>query len=147
MPNPKTTTLVIKHPVSVTKEFLLGQEPGFPNSGELLNAGIVRRAVLSLVGRGVLVFDDGLYHAEIHTFGMQDLLNGLSQHEATSQLIRVPTKGDSRKKVFIYCGVRWEVSSTPNLVRIFGPKSDPDNTVVIDLTTKEATKEATNGGA
>jgi hypothetical protein len=136
--NTQTITIVIKHPVSVTKEFLLGVDPGFPPGDRYLCPPVIRRAQAALMSRAVQRFEDGMYHGEIHNFGMQSLISDVSAHDAQSLIQRIETKPDADYRLMVFLGIRWEVSNRPRLVRIFGPRSDPDNQVVIDLTKEES---------
>jgi hypothetical protein len=131
--SPGTTTIVIKHPVSVTKEFLLGQDSGFPQGTRYLSAPVIRQAQMCLIARDVPHFEDGMYHAEIHTFAMRDLLSLVTAADAEEDIQHVETKPDSGKKILTFMNIRWEISNQPRVTRIFGPKSDPDNKVVIEL--------------
>ena len=128
-------TLVIVHPVSISREWLYGIDPGFPAGGEYLNPALVRRAIMTLVAASVEPFDDGFYHAEIHPFGMDDLLQSTSAAVAVEENFhKIQTKPDAKKKIFIHMGIRWEVSTTHKTCRVYGPKSDPANTITIDIT-------------
>jgi hypothetical protein len=127
-----TTTIVIRHGIRTTPEFVLGFDPGFPVGGSL-NPLAVRRAYAALMARDVWKFDDGLYHGEAHPFAMVDLLDSMSESEATaSGFVSLPGKPGT--KTLVHLGVRWDVSPRYKQVRIYGPKSDPDNVVVLDLT-------------
>lgn len=129
-----TTTLVIIHPVSTSKEYLLGQDPGFPAGDQFLSAGVIRQAIANLRGRDVQPYEDGLYHADISYLGMKDLLAGLSVADAIEQDFHFQEgKPNSGKKTAVYLGVRWEIGNHYKAVKIYGPKSDPNNVLKIDL--------------
>ena len=130
-PTTTTTTIVIKHGVTVYPEFLMGQPTGFPQ-GEPLSPRVIRQAVANLRSRNVQPYEDGSYHAEVSRLGMYDLVALMSCADAAAEDFHSLT--DKKGLVVKHLGIRWTVSDTIRECRIFGPKSDPANQLVIDLT-------------
>ena len=129
---PSLPTIVIVHPVSLTKDWLFGQDPGFPPGSVLLNPMLIHRAIQTLVAAGVAPFDDGLFHGDIHPFGFEDLLAGVSPADAVEDgFEQIPSP---KKKIFIHFGIRWEVNPSFKRVRLYGPQSDSSHELLIDLT-------------
>ena len=130
--SPSTTTFVIRHSVGTSPEFGFGVPTGFPEGGELLSPLVIRRVQAGLLGREVQKFEDGLFHGDISRLGMYDLLAGLSVADAVAEDFHVLT--DKKVKTCVYLGIRWTVSDSIKECRIFGPRSDPQNQIVVDLT-------------
>ncbi len=128
--NPATTTIVIKHGTTVTSEFLMGQPTGFP-PGEPLSPRVIRQAIANLRTRNVQAYEDGSYHSEVSRLGMYDLVALMSCADAQEDFHSLT---DKKGLVVKHLGIRWTVSDTIRECRIFGPKSDPQNQIVIDLT-------------
>lgn len=129
--NPETTTLVIKHGVTTTPEFLLGQPTGFPD-GQPLSPLVIRQGIAALYARQVGKFEDGRFHGDISRLGLFDLVARMSVAEAIAEDFHsLPAK---KGLVVQHLGIRWSVSDTIHEARIYGPKSDPSNVLLIDLT-------------
>ena len=122
-----STMVVIKHGIRFEPE---GGSP-LPVGKGLLNLAAVRKGIYFLRGQNVMPFNDGHYHATINTFGMEDLLNGFSEHDAMQAGFAV-IDDDGPKKYF-FAGLRWETNYHESDLKIFGPKSNPENPWVIDL--------------
>jgi hypothetical protein len=130
-----TSTILIRHGVSITPEHIFGVPVDFPK-GELLSVSLVRRVELALLGLGVNRFEDSNWHADVHPYGMYDLLSGLSEAQAAEHNVRkLSTKLPDAAVIFAF-GVRWDVSVRHRDARIYGPKSDPNNVLLVDLTEK-----------
>ena len=129
--NPATTTIVIKHGVTVYPEFLMGQPTGFP-PGEPLSPLVIRQAIANLRTRNVPAYEDGSYHSEVSRLGMYDLVALMSCADAAQEDFHSLT--DKKGLVVKHLGIRWTVSDTIRECRIFGPKSDPQNVILVDLT-------------
>lgn len=128
-------TIQIIHPVSIPKEYLLGFDLGFPEGDQFLSGPVIRQAVAVLMSHNVKPFEDGKFHGEINTFGMADILNDVSEATAIELGFYVqPVKPGSNKKIMTIFGVRWEIAPEFREVRIYGPASDLENLVTIDLT-------------
>lgn len=94
-----------------------------------LNLFTVRKALIYLRGEGVQKFNDGFYHVSISQDGMEALLSGFSEHDADAAGFEVVN--DNPKRI-IFAGLRWEIDSKTQDVKIYGPKSDPSQAKVID---------------
>lgn len=135
---PEHTTVIIRHPVSATAEFLFGTNPGFPNTGVFPNPLLFQRVILTLQTRGVQVFSDGLPHGEIHPLAAYDLLASGSRADLDRQgLLRLETKPGQSQLIVLH-GIRWEVSPRFSEIRIFGSSSSPDEVLLIDLVKPES---------
>src|SRR5579864_1839694 len=132
--HPVTTTIIIRHGVRTFPEFLMGQPTGFP-VGEPLTPFVIRKAVANLRGRDVQSFEDGMYHGDISRLGLYDLVATLSVADAAAEDFHSLT--DKKGLVVQHLHIRWTVSDTIHEVRIYGPRSDPNNQIVIDLTTPD----------
>ena len=126
-------TVVIRHPVSITDAITFGVPSGFPSGDEYLTPALVHRVILTMIAAGISKFEDGIFHANVHPFGMADLLATTSAAQADEQGIRrLNSKPD---KTFVSAfGIRWEVDPQFRDVRVFGPHSNPENVLLIDLT-------------
>jgi|SRR5579862_1537886 len=134
-PHLETTTVVIRHGVSVTPEYVLGVDPGFPPK-LILTPEVIRHAYFCLAARGVRLFGDGLYHGDIHTFGMQDLLSDVSAASAHEQGFH-HVESKPGQKLYAAFGVRWDIDIKFKEARIYGPHSDPQNELLIVLADKD----------
>lgn len=139
MANADSITVVVKHGIRDTyPHWMPGPKPEIPVGRGILNAALVRQALLPLVNGEVKRYEDGMFHGEINTYAMVDLLDGISEYDAKSSgFTSIPARN---RKLIVWCGVRWEVSPAYTEIRLFGPSSNMDNVVIIDLL-----DEPTNG--
>ncbi len=72
-----------------------------------------------------------MYHATISRLGMYDLLAGLSVADAAAEDFHTLT--DKKDLTAVHLGVRWTILDGVHEVRVFGPKSDPSNVILVDL--------------
>ena len=77
-------------------------------------------------------FNDGKYHATLSPEAFVNLINGFSAADAfDAGFSRIE---DSSTPRYLFGGLRWETDASATDLKIFGPKSDPVNPFVIDLT-------------
>ena len=122
-------TLIIKHSVTVTPEYLLGAPTGFP-SGQPLSESAIRKVQATMTALKVPKFEDGHWHGEVHPFGMQDMLE--SSPESKLEWVNDYTA--------VLFGIRWDVGEDYHQARVFGPKSDPSDVLELDLTEADANR-------
>jgi hypothetical protein len=97
----------------------------------IINVAAIRQGIIYLFSQNVMRFNDGRYHATVNLFGFADLLDGLSEHDAEAAGFEVIM--DNSTKKYLFAGLRWETSPKETDLKIFGPKSNPENPHVIDL--------------
>jgi|SRR5229473_336029 len=104
----------------------------------LLHLAAVRQAVAYLMGQNVQKFNDGRYHVSLHPDTFVDLLNAFSAADAFDAGFE---RADESAPRYFFAGLRWETDSKATDLKIFGPKSSPENPYVIDL------REVENGNS
>jgi hypothetical protein len=130
-------TVLISHLVSVASDGTLSD--ALP--GQLLSAAVIRRALAILIAQGATRYDDGRFHGQCSDFAAYDLLRDTSCHDAIESGFEIlPTKANSPRQVIAH-GTRWEVSSRFKEAKLFGPNSDPDNILRIDLIRSDSSSE------
>lgn len=96
---------------------------------EPLNLYAVRSATAYLRRQGVAQFNDGMYHATISQKDAIALLGGFSEHDAAAAGFEIVNETPLR---FVFARLRWEIVEGAKDVQIFGPKSNPAETVQVD---------------
>jgi hypothetical protein len=134
LPPDSTKTIVIHHGVSVTPDAIFGAPVPFP-PGDILSPALVRRVELALVAFQVEKFEDGMWHATVHPFGAYDILSGVSASQAADLGVR-RVEGKRSAHVVAF-GIRWEQDTAFREARVYGPHSDPNNVLLIDLTERK----------
>jgi hypothetical protein len=122
-----STMVVIKHGLRFEP---VGGSP-LPIGKGLLNIAAIQKGIMYLRSVNLYPFNDGRYHATINTHGFAEILSAFSEHDATEAGFEVVA--DDQSKKFIFAGLRWETNYRESDLKIFGPKSNPDNPFVIDL--------------
>lgn len=101
----------------------------------LLHLAAIQKGVAYLIGQNVQKFNDGKYHVTLNRDAFVDLINAFSAADAfDAGFERIE---DSTTPRYFFAGLRWETDSKATDLKIFGPKSDPANPFVIDLTEAE----------
>lgn len=82
---------------------------------------------------GALPYQEGLFHAECGFEAMAALLSVISEANAVARGLVIERLKDGSKRVQLD-GIRWDVNNRYKVTRLFGPTSDPDETVEIEST-------------
>jgi hypothetical protein len=83
------------------------------------------------MGQNVQRFNDGKYHVTLSPDAFAGLINAFSAADAADAgFERIE---DSSTPRFFFGGLRWETDPKATDLKIFGPKSNPENPYVIDL--------------
>lgn len=98
----------------------------------LLHLAAVRQGIAYLMEQNVSRFNDGKYHIALSLESFKNLLSAFSEHDARESGFEAIADGQSVK--YQFAGFRWEIDPKVSGLKIFGPKSNPDNPYVIDLT-------------
>lgn len=107
----------------------------------LLTLAAIQQGVTYLLDGGVPKFNDKKYHVSVPFYVFADLLVGFSEHDALQAGFEVIV--DDQAKKYLFAGLRWETNYESD-VKIFGPKSNPDNPYVIDLASQEGQHDKSN---
>jgi hypothetical protein len=118
------TMVVIKHGLRFVP---LGEVPAGKG---LLHLAAVRKGVYFLRGQDVRPFNDGKYHAAVNDDAFRELIDAFSAADAADAGFE---RLDDPSPRYFFGGLRWETSPNYTDLKIFGPKSNPENPFVIDL--------------
>lgn len=125
----EATMVVIKHGL---RRSSLGAVPAGVG---LLHLAAVRQGVSYLMSQNVQRFNDGKYHVTLNNQAFIELIDAFSAADAADA--GFSRLEDSTTPRYFFAGLRWETQSEATDLKIFGPKSDPSNPHVIDLTEVE----------
>jgi hypothetical protein len=96
------------------------------------NLAVIRQGVSYLMDNNVSRFNDGMYHISLSIASFREFMGAFSEADAVNAGFK---RLDSPANIVVeFGGLRWETDPKATELRIFGPKSDPANPLVINLT-------------